>query len=477
MRKPFYANLSPMHSGVTGSCFHLKAVFPDGKTHSILIDTGMFQEKDFAVFNELPMPRCARTAECLLVTHNHIDHIGRVPELVRDGFKGPIYCSQPTSRLLDKAWFDCLKIEETTAARMKRHPRFKSKHVTEAIRHIKPCGYGERIQIQQNIYATFLKNGHVYGSALILIEIESPCTNDPPINFLFSGDYNDENFFFDVEDLPNEVKEMPLHIVSESTYGANDKGNAKEKVFVRNILRQLELGKNILIPTFAYERGQVILTLLAKLQEEGKLDSNIPIYIDGKLLKEYTQFYVQEARKDFRNPEVQILPDNHRWVAKNQQRDEIANDGMRKIIVTTAGMGSFGPAQIYIPTFVSNEEAVIHFTGYQCEGTVGRKLIDASESGDLADIHGRLLDVKAMVFHTGEFSSHASQAKLLDFLGKFKNVKSISLNHGDKQSKQDLARKIIAAKMVKEVPVLTRGSMYRYDSYKLVKVVDVELYN
>lgn len=473
MRKSFYVNLYPMHSGVTGSCFHMKAVFPSGNTYALLIDCGMFQEKEYSALNEERMPNMLRTSECLLITHNHIDHMGKVPELIRNDFRGQIYCSVPTSNLLEKSWIDCQKIEETTAARLKRYPRFKPSHVTEATRRINPCKYGEKIQIHPNISITFFMNGHVYGSSIILIEINSCCTDEPPINFLFTGDYNSKNAFFNIEPLPHNIKDMPLHIICESTYGANERQHCKQEVFVDNILRQIGQGKDILIPTFAFERGQLILSTVRKLQEKQLLDLNIPIYIDGKLLRKYTKHYIQVAEEYFVDSMQEIMPFNYKWVEKISQRESIVNDGVSKIIITTAGMGSYGPAQFYIPLFVTNPNGVIHFTGYQCEGTIGRNLQVANETGELAEIYGRLMDVKSLVYHTSEFSSHASQSELIQFLAQFLNAKSISLNHGSYEAKQDLAKRIISEGMAKDVPILARGNMYRYDAYKLIKIVEV----
>ena len=103
MSNPFYVDVQPMHSGVTGSSFHIKVVFPSRKTRTFLVDCGMIQEEEYHELAEEPLPRMLINAEALILTHNHIDHIGQVPLLVRDGFRGPIYCTEPTSKCIKES--------------------------------------------------------------------------------------------------------------------------------------------------------------------------------------------------------------------------------------------------------------------------------------------------------------------------------------------------------------------------------------
>lgn len=489
MSKPFYVDIHPMHSGVTGSCFHMKAVFPDGKTSSLLIDCGMFQERKYADLADTPMPKALGKAEALLLTHSHCDHIGRVPMLVQNGFQGRIYCSIPTSRLVNTAWEDCLKIEMIEAKYRSRaknkgkikkeisYPRFQMKHIIVANRNLRPCAYGERVQILPNIYATFFMNGHIYGSAMILVEITPGFGEFQPINFLFSGDYNRKNPFFEVKELPQKVRNMPLHVVCEATYGANARSDFREPVFEENVQWQIAAGRSILIIAFALERGQTVMASLREMQERKKLSLNIPTYMDGLLLKKNTRIYMDAAKKEFFEHRHEFMPLNSRWVGADVDRDALFMDGVQKIIVTTSGMGTFGPAQTYIPLFVTSPTCAIHFTGYQCEGTVGRALQEASnvQGERTVKAYGRIMAVNAKVFHTSEFSSHASQNELLRFLDSFNNARSIALNHGDEQAKRDLAEKIISTRIAKEVHIFERGYLYRYDSYRLQKVVKSDL--
>ena len=475
MKKPFYVIVCPLHTGVTGSCFLLKTVFPDGKTFSLVIDCGIFQEKEYAYLNDLPLPRRFKGAEAAVVTHNHVDHIGNLPSLVRAGFMGPIYCTKVTGELLTYSLNDCLHIQMTKAAMNKNPPPYKQTHITEVLRRLRTCEFGNRVQIHPNIHITMFRNGHVYGSALILIEINSGYNGEyPPINYLFTGDYNYRNPFFRIESLPEFLKEMPLHIMCESTYGQNGRLDEREPIFEENIIRHVNQGRDILIPTFAYERGQRILSVLRNMQNNKKLSLDVPIFLDGKLFRSYTKYYLEAAESDFVEEMQNFMPDNTTWIANGDERERIVNDDSQKIIVTTSGMGSYGPTQFYIPLLATNSNVVFHFTGFQCEGTVGRKLQDAKINGETVQVLGRMIKVNAKVYYTGEFSSHASQTDLIRFLGQFHNVKSITLNHGTAKAKEDLARRIIFDGIAKDVSMVERGLLYRYDPYRLVKIVEDE---
>ena len=473
MKLPFYVDLRPSHSGVTGSCFHMKAVFPNRNTYSVLVDCGMFQGRGESQFNDVPLFHFLKNAESLILTHNHIDHIGRVLELLHNGFRGKIYTSEQTLGLLDKAWRDCEKIERMNAAIEKRTPKFKSTHITEALRRVEPLQFRKRVQIHPNIWVTLLENGHVFGSAMVLLEIESSFAGYKPINFFFTGDYNDQNHFFTVPEIPSEIREMPVHIICEATYGQNSRQVNRRAVFEENILK-LKQRNLILIPVFAFERGQIILSILRRMQNEGKLDTNIPIYLDGKLFKEYTMHYIKNAGKYFdKVTGEEILPQNINWITKPTQREEILSNDDTKIIIASGGMLSFGPSQAYMSYVISNPNAAIHFTGYQCEGTIGNSLKVANETGKLLELRGKLVNVECSVFYTEEFSAHALKDRLLQLLEQFLNRRSITLNHGTQEAKQDLAQDIIRANIAREVGISSRENLYRFTPYKLEKVVPI----
>ncbi len=489
-KRDLTAEVYPLHSGVTGSCFYVKVAFPDGKDYVFVVDCGLFQEKDYNDLNEQGFPFSPASINAVLLTHNHVDHSGRLPDLVKGRFRGPIYTTEPTSGMLQYALLDSQKIMEMNvrkkaellrkklklSERIKRekvYPRYTVGDVNKTIDRIEPCEYNKRIKIHPNIYVTFLHNGHIYGSAMILVEIQWNHPRKQPINFLFTGDYKSNNPFFKVKPLLQRVRKMPLHVISEATYGADDRADNRESVFMENIILALSKGKQILIPTFALERGQLVMAKIREMQNRGLISPNIPIYGDGRLLQQYTGYYKHSAQNDFFRHMQDIIPQNFRWVDRNTDRVGMVEDGVVKIIITTSGMGCYGPTQVYIPNFLHMQNSTIHFTGYLCEGTTGRNILEASRNGGIVEAYGQITRVECSVAHTSEFSSHGSAREIIGLISKFQHMRTISFNHGEMQAKTDMAKRVIQEGIAKTATVMQSERAYRYDAYGLVKVIDL----
>lgn len=464
VRSRFYADIMSFHQEVTGSCNLVVVKYPNGETSKFMVDCGLFQEDGYYDNNKKMICR-PENLDFVLITHNHIDHTGRLPFLVKKGYSGLIYMTSTTKSLIGLALTDSCHVLEDLACRKNEKPLYTPVDVAHTLEKIVPCNYQEKIRITSNITATFFKNGHLLGAAMILVTISYEGCSD--INILFTGDYNQKNMFFEVEELPEEVKNLPLTVVQESTYGYTDSTKI-ESTFENNVSRAVNEGKTIIVPVFSLGRAQEILYVVKKMQEKEKIPLSVPIYLDGKLAVHYTELYltkkfgIKEEMRDF-------LPDNFQYADKTM-RPTLLTDSNCKIILTTSGMGSYGPAQMYIPAYLPNKKALIHFTGYTAEGTLGRKLKDTAP-GDTIQVFGLMLVKKAEVEYTAEYSAHAKADEMIEFLKQFTNLRMVLVNHGQSAVKETFANRIMNEVAPRNVGILGNGYLFRVDTYGLIKTM------
>lgn len=463
-----YLDIMACHPEVTGSCFLAVLKLPNRETVKFVIDCGLFQEKEYdSLNNELPFD-CDEIS-FVVVTHNHVDHIGRLPLLFKRGYNGKVYCSTQTKILLPLALNDSQKVLDDVCKRKHQSPLYSSKDVESTLKNVEGIDFNHKIQIHPNIEVTFLKNGHLIGAAMILIEINYP--GEEPINVLFTGDYNNKNEFLNLHELPMRVRNRRMSVVIESTYGDTSVKDINYGHFSKKVLEAIEQRKTIILPVFSLGRSQEILLRLKELQDDDKLDVNVPIYFDGKLAQAYTALYlnskdlIDESKKDF-------FPRNLIF-ANSEIREQLLQTNDCKIIVTTSGMGTYGPAQVYIPYFISAKKALILFTGYTAEGTLGADLKNATE-GEFVKIGGLICKKFADVSYCNEFSAHAKSEELIELLKKFNNLRAILVNHGQTKTKDIFAEKILTEIDIDEVGILNREYFFRIGSYGIVKTLSTK---
>lgn len=465
----FYVDIMAMHEEVTGSCNLVIVKFPDGETLRFVVDCGLFQEREYDELNSV-LPFNAENVDFCLVTHVHVDHIGRLPYMVRNGFFKPIYATQTTCKLLPLALKDSFKVLSSTAKRKNIKCLYSEVDVDKTISFLKPCNYNETMQIpdHKNIKITFFNNGHLEGGALILVQISYYGYED--INLLFTGDYNNKNMFFDVNPIPKWIQDLPLTIIQESTYGDMNSTQI-HKCFKENIKKCIENDGTVVALVFSLGRAQEILYELKNMQKAGELDIQIPIYFDGKLAHRYTDLYINDGL-DIKPEMRDFLPENLIRVDK-ANRSEVLEDKNKKIILTTSGMGSYGPAQTYIPEYISRDRALIQFTGYTAEGTLGNRL-KTTQTGDTVEVGGLIARKRANVEYTTEYSAHAKADEMIEFLKQFKNLKLVLVNHGESNTKNIFAERIVGEVHTKRVGLLGREYFFRVDPYGLVKTLSTK---
>ncbi|MBR3163505.1 MAG: MBL fold metallo-hydrolase [Clostridia bacterium] len=471
-KERFYADIMAMNPGVTGSCnlVIVRLPNPDYPRIRFTVDCGLFQEKGDDNYNE-DFPFDPDKLDFCLVTHNHVDHIGRLPLLVKKGFNNYIYTTESTRKLLPLSLWDCHKVLKDVAKRKHIKVIYKSEDVSNALSLVKGCEYGKEIQVHENVYVTFLKNGHLIGAALVFVRITYPGYDD--INLLFTGDYKGENVFFNVEPVPERILELPLTIVQESTYGDMDSEEI-HPCFKENILKCIEQGGTVIAPVFSLGRSQEILYELRLMQDSGELNPEIPIYFDGKLAIRYTHLYIASGGRglDIKEEMKDFLPKNLTFVDK-VTRGEVLNSNTCKIVLTTSGMGSYGPAQAYISQYIRRKGALIHFTGYTAEGTLGARLKEAPENSAV-EVAGIVAKKLAKVEYTTEYSAHAKADEMIDFLNQFKNLKLVLVNHGEPEVKEQFADRIVDCVDTKDVGILGRRYFFRVNPYGLAKTLSTK---
>ena len=453
-----------MHPEVTGSCMLAVVKLPDRETIKFVVDCGIFQEKDYEDFNDELLFNPDNIDFCL-ATHNHVDHIGRFPLMVKKGFRNKIYTTETTTKLLPHSLADSCKVLREISRRKNKKSLYSDEDVKKTLELLVPCEYNKATQINDYIKVTFLKNGHLVGAAMLFIQISYPGYDD--INLLFTGDYNSQNIFFDVDPIPEYILDLPLTIIQEATYGSMNSDEILS-TFEENVSSAISEGKTVVVPVFSLGRSQEILYKLKCMQEADKLSIEIPIYFDGKLAIKYTNLYLKDGL-EIKDEMRDFLP-NHLIYVDKDIRTQLLNDYSTKIIVTTSGMGSYGPAQTYLPEYISRKNALIHFTGYTAEDTMGYRLKEAKE-GQSVEVGGLVKKKRAEVKYTTEYSAHAKADEMIDFLKQFKKIKLILVNHGEAEIKKSFSDKILDEVDTKNVGILGRQYFFRVNPYGLQKTL------
>jgi metallo-beta-lactamase family protein len=436
---------------VTGSRYCLEA--GDGK---ILVDCGLFQERDYRERNWSPSPVDVTELDAVVLTHVHIDHCGLLPRLVAEGFQGPIYMTRPSKDLLGMMLRDTARIQKEDAAyKIRRHKKASHKpprpvkplYTEEDVERTLPLAsgvdYGEQVSLGDDLSVTFHDAGHILGSSML--EIKAGSQGDA-ITIVFSGDIGLENKPI-VRD-PTFFQQADF-VVMESTYGDRNHapaGNVEDEL-AAIILRTVDRGGNVVIPTFAVERAQELMYYLARLCLAGRIPQ-LPVYLDSPMainatdvFKRHRDCYDSEAwqlimqgQEPFDFPGLVMTRSSDESRAINQVKGPA-------IIMSTSGMCTAGRIKHHLRQNIGRPESTILFVGYQAQGSLGRHIVDGKEE---VRIHGRQYAVEAEIVQLSGFSGHADQAGLVRWLSHLAAApRQVFLTHGDSEAAECLQQKII----------------------------------
>lgn len=429
----FYAHAYLRNPGVSGSATLISVHWPTGRNVRFLVDAGAAQGKDNKDFYNCFFPFNAGKIDFIILTHGHHDHQGLLPMVVRQGFNGPIFTHYANSILMPTSLYDSCKILDVMTGR----PICDVNEVEATLDLVVGCTTKRTIKPDKNIRIVFYTNGHLVGAVVTLVVITCPGEED--INLIFTGDYKDENVFFNVETPPKEVRNLNISaIFCESTYGDVDSTNPMfEKCLEKNTAQALKDGKTVVYPAFSQGRYQEILYDIKMWKKKGIIPENIPIYADGKSSQEFTIKYmyndlgIKKLMKDFVPKGTKFVP---RTRDRKSYRDEIIKNDEPKIILAPGGMASYGPIQYYIQNYISRNDVLFHFLGYCSPEAQGYRLLD-TPAGEKVKYGGfeyvKWFDTEK----TAEKSGHAPRNILLAFLKLFPYKKSIVIYHGEDETK------------------------------------------
>ncbi len=437
---------------VTGSAYLVEA-----NGLKILVDCGLYQEREFASRNWKPFPVFPPKIDYVLLTHSHLDHAGLLPKLVREGFSGPVITTSASEDLIEIVLTDSARIQEEDAAyKKKRHkkegrkgafpevPLYTVEDAKKCFPLIRPVEYGEEVSLNEEVKARFFDAGHILGAAMIEIQVQRPDGSSRKL--LFSGDIGQ----WDKPLVQNpSVFQEADYVVMESTYGdrEHEKQSDVEDMLCDAINRTVKAGGNLVIPTFAIERAQELMYHLSRLVREDRipylmifLDSPMAVDVTDVFLKhkdyldEETHQLFREGEPPFRFPGLKLVRSSAESRAINSIRGSC-------VIMAGSGMCTGGRVKHHLVRNISRPESTILFVGYQARGTLGRIILKGKR--DEIRIHGRYFPQRAHVAQIQGFSAHADRNALLKWLEHLKSSpKKVILTHGEEKAIQSLSKLI-----------------------------------
>lgn len=425
---------------VTGSCHCLEV---NGKR--ILIDCGLQQGQDEKDNNALPFQ--AGMIDYVLVTHAHIDHSGKLPLLVKNGFQGKIYATGMTCKLLRIMLEDSAHIQEMeTQWKQRKHkrsgdevdePLYTIADAMRTFRYFNPCRYGQTIYLDEGISVRFIDAGHLLGSASIELTLTE---NQTTKVIVFSGDIG--NYHQPIIRDPQYFHQAD-YVVMESTYGNRFHEETQDLVWelARVFDETLSRGGNVVIPSFAVGRTQELLYFIREMKERFlvKHNPNFLVYVDSPLAMEATKIYDGDLTGYADEATVEIINSGFRPICfpnlhlcKSVEESMALNeDTVPKVIISSSGMCEAGRIRHHLKHNLWRAECSVVFVGYQANGTLGRMLVNGAHD---VKLFGERVVVNAQIHNFRGMSGHADKNGLLHWISEFENEpERVFVVHGEEE--------------------------------------------
>ena len=426
---------------VTGSCHCLEV---NGK--KILVDCGLQQGRDEVDNASLPFHPGA--IDCVLVTHAHIDHSGRLPLLIKNGFEGKIITTRLTAQLLSIMLQDSAHIQESDAEYQNRknlragRPTVQPLYTVEDAERVKEfvqtCEYGETVQLCEGVTAEFIDAGHLLGSASIRVTAHE---GGETRVIVFSGDIGNvdqpiirDPQFFDSAD----------YVLMESTYGNRNHTEvwSYTEDLAQIIDETLGRGGNVVIPSFAVGRTQELLYFIREIKDKNMVKSvkDFPVYVDSPLAKSATSIFCGNLHGYLDEAAIELVKDGTHMFSfpglhlteTTDESKQLNLDGTPKVIISASGMCDAGRIRHHLKHNLWRPECTVVFVGYQGEGTLGRALLEGVKS---VKLFGEEIAVHAQIVNFQGLSSHADRNHLLSWIQAIQAPKPqhVFVVHGDRE--------------------------------------------
>ena len=379
--------------------------------------------------------------DAVVISHAHIDHQGFLPTLFKYGYRGPVYCTEPTLPLMILLQTDSVKIANSNGTYLP----YATRDVNEVIKHCITLPYGKPTDISPDVTITLNNAGHIMGSATVHLNISGAH------NILYSGDYK----YAKTQLLDSAVSMYPRveTLITESTYGnTTDVMPDQQSVyrgFTESINKTLMEGGKVLLPVPAVGRAQEIMLVMAKEMKEGRLIES-PIYIEGMISEasaihmSYAHYLGSDVRKSVSQGINPFQSEYFTVISGYGKRDDILNDENPAIVMATSGMLEGGPSVEYFKELAPNPKNKIMFVSYQINGTLGRRVLDGAMSEvSMMDKSGKVkvVPVRCQTQKIDGFSGHSDFNQIMNFVSRIR-PKRVLVNHGEKSKSENVASAI-----------------------------------
>lgn len=422
---------------VTGSNSLLEAA---GK--KILIDCGMWQGSDFnAAKNFEPFQYDPKDISAVLITHAHLDHVGRLPLLIKRGYAGFFYANPATVELAKLIMEDALEVMGYNQRKFGKPILFSKDDIDEVMRQFKSIEYYQDFELLPGLMIKFYDAGHIFGSVFIEIEAEGK-------KIVFSGDIGNVKvpILRDTDPLPTDLDA----VICESTYGdrLHETTESRQKIIETMVTEAISRGGALMIPSFSLERTQELIYDLNDLIDRKHLLPRIPIYLDSPLAikaisvyRKYPNYYDKEAEQFF-NKGDDLFQFPGLVLTESTADSKIINDApFPKIIIAGSGMMNGGRIMHHAQRYLPYKKNTLLIIGYQANNTLGRKILNGETP---VFVDGKETPVRCQIKAIGALSAHGDQTKLLNWLGSAASKpKQVYLNHGEPEASLALQKLIV----------------------------------